>query len=204
MLSVHSHSTPHTSTPPFTPHPSHLTRLLRVTVPEQLTYVAITKVVGRTFRSSALKQFSSWWIPCDQNTPTSTFVHPLLRELFRMFRSHTLATLAWVFTSLHTYSTLTPSMFTLPLLPHTYPLSRVPFSNTFSTPPSSKHRIALLMCSCPWMDGARDRASTSNTSCKSRQQLHISFLLIYTHFNQTPVTLYPTPLSPPSPPPLTH
>ena len=90
-------------------------------------------------------------------------------------------------------------MFTLPLLPHTYPLSRVPFSNTFSTPPSSKHRIALLMCSCPWMDGARDRASTSNTSCKSREQLHISFLLIYTHFNQTPVTLYPTPLSPPSP-----
>lgn len=50
------------------------------------------------------------------------------------------------------------------------------------------------MCSCPWMEGARDRASTSNTSCKSeRATLYL--------LNSTPVTLYPySPLSSISPP----
>ena len=39
------------------------------------------------------------------------------------------------------------------------PRIRLPFSRTFSTPPSSMHRRAFLMNSCPWMLGARDLAS---------------------------------------------
>ncbi len=39
------------------------------------------------------------------------------------------------------------------------PLMRDPFSSTFSTPPSNMQRIAFFMYSCPWMLGARERAS---------------------------------------------
>lgn len=44
------------------------------------------------------------------------------------------------------------------------PLMRVPLSSTFSTPPSSMHRIAFLMYSCPWILGARDFESWSKMS----------------------------------------
>lgn len=46
----------------------------------------------------------------------------------------------------------------------TYPLSLVPFGSTFSTPPSNMQRRAFLMYSWPWILGARDFESNSNTS----------------------------------------
>lgn len=44
------------------------------------------------------------------------------------------------------------------------PLMRDPFSRTFSTPPSNIHRMAFLMYSWPWILGAKERDSWSNTS----------------------------------------
>lgn len=39
---------------------------------------------------------------------------------------------------------------------YSYPLNRVPFGRTFSTPPKSRHKMALLIYSCPWIEGAKD------------------------------------------------
>lgn len=44
------------------------------------------------------------------------------------------------------------------------PRMRDPFSRTFSTPPSSKQRMAFLMYWWPWMLGASELASCPNTS----------------------------------------
>jgi len=48
---------------------------------------------------------------------------------------------------------------------------------TFSVPPSSMHRTAFLMYSCPWMDGAKHRASVSNTSTFRKRE---NFLMLRT------------------------
>ena len=88
-----------------------------------------------------------------------------------------------------TSETSSPSLppLTLPSTLNPHPLSRVPFSKTFSTPPRSMHRMAFLMCSWPWMEGARERASTSNTSYNRRElgTGTISFPLILTLLHPT-------------------
>ena len=56
---------------------------------------------------------------------------------------------------------------------HTHPLSLVPLGNTFSFPPSNIHNTAFLMYSCPWIEGARERPSCSNTSPFWRENLRI-------------------------------
>lgn len=45
-----------------------------------------------------------------------------------------------------------------------YPRSRVPLGRTFSTPPSSMHKMAFFMYSCPCMEGASDLLSNSKIS----------------------------------------
>lgn len=57
----------------------------------------------------------------------------------------------------------------------TNPLSLVPFSRTFSVPPTSMQRTAFLMNSCPWMEGASDRDMTSNTSLFLVAKLRMDF-----------------------------
>lgn len=44
------------------------------------------------------------------------------------------------------------------------PRRRVPFGKIFSKPPSNKHKMARLMYSWPWIDGANDLASNWKTS----------------------------------------
>jgi len=53
------------------------------------------------------------------------------------------------------------------------PLMREPFSRIFSTPPSSMHRMAFLMYWWPWILGAREWASWSNTSWTTQQVIQI-------------------------------